>query len=68
LFVSFFFVSWLECLGRPLSDILSEVTKVVRPSLLRFSQFPHDDRTAKEIPHRNWSNVNFVLKRFWRQI
>jgi hypothetical protein len=26
----------LECLGRPLSDILSEVTKVVRPSLLRF--------------------------------
>jgi hypothetical protein len=34
-----------------------------------FSQFLHDDRTAMEIPHsRNRSIVNFVLKRFWRQI
>jgi hypothetical protein len=34
----------LECLGRPLSNILSEVTKVVPFSpRLPISQFPHDD-------------------------
>jgi hypothetical protein len=60
----------LECLGRPLSNILSEVTKVV--PFFSASQFPHDDDVNFQAPNstdgvafnstaqRHWPGSNIV--------